>query len=114
MSDEHTPSATGNLSRTDREYLSHLRFREAGGEGRPCWVYRQPRNRWALLVWTLMGTWSRTPQWTKNGRTLASLEARGLIEYGPDGYLPVPFQTEYGSEIRLTAAGRRAIGDDDA
>lgn len=96
--------STLRLSRSDREFLRHLAFRE-GNLGRPCWVYRLPRNRWGLVVWTMFGAWAKHPKFTKNGRTLAQLESAGLIEYGPATYLPSPYDHEYGSTVTLTGIG---------
>lgn len=101
------------LSRSDREFLRHLAFREAGDNGRPSWVHSAPRNRWQLVVWTMCGSYARAP-FVKNGRTLARLEAAGLIAYGRDQYLPAPYQREWGSTVLLTEVARRAIGRDHA
>ncbi|WP_247040284.1 hypothetical protein [Arthrobacter rhizosphaerae] len=97
------------LSRTDREFLQHLAFRQAGPADEPCWVHRKPRNRWHLIVWTMMRSYERSP-FVKNGKTLARLEATELIEYGPEMNLPEPYAREHGSTIMLTTAGYAAIG----
>lgn len=89
------------LSAADVEYLWQLRFRRSCEPG-PGWAYRQPRNRWGLLVPTMMGHYERHPRFARNGRSLARLESTGWIAYGPDGYLPSPFDREYGSTVRLT------------
>lgn len=88
--------------------LAFLRQVGSAEDGRPCWLYRQPRNRWQLVEWS-DGCLREAP-YCKNGSTLAQMEAMGLIEYGPDTYLPAPFNEGFGSTVILTAAGRRTLG----
>lgn len=75
-------------------------------------VYRTDRNRWVLL--TPEGVNHQTRRGlTRNGRTLADLETTGWIVYGPDGYLPPPFEQLFGSTIELTDKARLALTEDD-
>lgn len=97
------------LSLTIVDYLRELASREKLGRG-PCWVFRQPRNRWCLLVPSERDRYQRAPEFSRNGRALAILERDGWIVYGPDGYLPAPFAREYGSTITLTDKARAALG----
>lgn len=102
------------LTRRQREFLHHLRFRAAGETGpdrQVCWLGRLPRNRWLVIVPTLMGGWGPSP-FVLNGKTLAEMERRGWIEYGPDGNLPEHIacrDVRHGSTVRLTDAGIRAL-----
>lgn len=97
------------MSRVERQFLSHLAFRQAGQHSRPSWLMPRPRGCWQLVVWTMFGQYEASP-FTKSGRILRRLETRGLISYGPTGTLPGRYGDQVGFTVLLTPAGYTAIG----
>lgn len=101
------------LTRTRRELLQQLYFREEG-VGAPCWIVQShPSNRYVLMVRTLMDTWERHSRVSVT--TLRALHSDGYIEYSerqqmPAWWLRRDLEETLGRQVTITDKGRQAIG----
>jgi len=106
------PARRAGLSERQYDFLRRLAFREAGEKDpRPCWVGRDVRNTWLLIVPTMYGTYGGNEMW-HGSKVLTVLEKRGLICYGPDRDLPADVARgaiTWGSTVFLTDAGRDLV-----
>lgn len=113
MTTKHSlrPAHDRALTRTEREFLEQLRFREhqpGGAQGAFLFSLRQ--GRVGVIVRTMMNTYETHPQFTKNQRTIDRLEAAGLIQIGSLQRLPTPFAPGgAGKPVTITQLGRETI-----
>lgn len=97
-----------DLSRSEKNFLSHLEFRESGDDGRQSWLLPISRGRQQLVVWTMMGCWAKSP-FVKNESTIHRLESNGFVELGDHQPMPDPYNGKRGRTVALTATARQAI-----
>jgi hypothetical protein len=101
------------LTRTRRNLLQQLYFRE-NGVGEPCWIVgTSPSSRYVLLVRTLMGSWERHSRVSIT--TLRALHTAGLIAYSdlqtmPAWWVSREDESALGRQVTITDKGRQAIG----
>lgn len=97
-----------DLSRSEKNFLSHLEFRESGEDGRKSWLIPISRSRQQLVVWTMMGSWAKSP-FVKNESTIHRLESNGFIALGDHQPMPDPYSAKRGRTVALTAKAIQAL-----
>ena len=100
------------LTRTQRELLRQMAFREAEPGG-PCWVVAAGNGGiYVLCVMTVMGWYARHSR--VSAGTLQRLHDAGLIQYGPEVPMPEWFtpargEATSGRTASLTDTGHAAL-----
>lgn len=101
-----------DLSRSEKNFLAHLEFRESGEDGRQSWLLPISRGRQQLVVWTMMGSWAKSP-FVKNDSTIRRLGSSGFIELGEAQPLPDPYSGKRGRTVALTAKAIQSLSKED-